>query len=154
MDVDEAEETIGRLMSAIVEFDEAYERIDLSSHITGGQYELFHMLANTYEGRLKKAKSEVEQSKKKAYKGLRPKEYNSVDFNVYHCYECDHDTMIPNKESSTGYRCTFCGNEESADIEINCDKCGCPSPKGMMLTSYTEDGFPISICPHCSNPEE
>jgi hypothetical protein len=150
MDVDEVEETIGRLMSAVVEFDESHESINLSSYISTAQYDLFHMLANTYEGRLKKAELEVKRAKEKAYDGVRPKEYNLVDFHIYHCYECDHDTMIPNSESSTGYLCTFCGNEESDDIEVECGMCGSSWPiRDMRYLDWADTGQYDYYCPYC-----
>ena len=143
MDVDEVEETIGRLMSAVNEFDESHENIDLSSNISTEQYDLFHELANTYEGRLKKAEENVNE----ALRGLDPKEDN---MSVYHCYECDHDTMIPDEDSSTGYRCTFCDNEESDDIEAECAICGDSCPIWQM-SCWEDDEF---ICPYCSHDPE
>ena len=150
MDIGEIEETIGHLVSTVVKFDESHESIDLSSYIGAEQYELFHTLANTYEGRLKKAESAVKEAEKEAFKGVRPKEYDLVNFNVYHCYECDHDTMIPNERSSTGYKCTFCENEESEDIEKSCEVCSMPWPVGeMWYTDWAGDGHNIYVCPHC-----
>ncbi len=60
--------------------------------------------------------------------------------------------MIPNNDSSTGYRCTFegCGNEESEEVEVDCDICGMPWPNGDMISwgdTYTY------VCPRCENPE-
>lgn len=150
MDVDEVEETIGRLMSAVVEFDESHENIDLSSYISREQYDLFHMLADTYEGRLKKAEEMVKAAKEEAYRGVSPKEYEFVDFNVYHCYECDHDTMIPDEESSYGYKCVFCGNEESDDIEVECDCCGMKAPIEEMDVWDMDDGNLEYRCYYCS----
>lgn len=150
MDVDEVEETIGRLMSAVVEFDESHENIDLSSYIGRDQYDLFHMLADTYEGRVKKAEAEVKKAQEEAYKGFRHKEYDLVDFNVYHCYECDHDTMIPSSDSSTGYKCVFCGNEESDDIEVECDCCGVKVPVEEMDIWPMDDGNSEYRCYYCS----
>jgi exonuclease VII small subunit len=148
MDVAEVEETIGRLMSAVVEFDEAHENIDLSSRITVDQYDLFHELANTYEGRLKKAEQEVEE----ALSGLDPKEDN---MSVYHCYECDHDTMIPNEDSGTGYKCTFCGNEESDDIEVDCGICGLQWPIWQMKSiDWADTGNYEYYCPYCLHDPE
>lgn len=126
MHVEEVEDTIGRLMSAVHKFDESHENIDLSSYVSSEQYDLFHMLANTYEGRVRKAELVAKEAEKEAYKGVRPKEYNLVNFEIYHCYECEHDTMIPNKDSSTGYKCIFCGNEHSEDIEVDCYVCSVP----------------------------
>jgi len=150
MDIHEVEETIGRLMSTVVEFDESHENIDLSSCIRSDQYDLFHMLADTYEGRLKKAEEEVKKAAEEAYKGVRHKEHYLIDFNIYHCYECDHDTMIPNSDSSSGYRCVFCGNEESNDIEVECDCCGVSAPAGEMDIWPMDDGNTEDRCYHCS----
>lgn len=150
MNLEEVEEAIGRLMSAVHEFDESHESIDLSSQISSEQYDLFHLLANTYEGRIKKAENLVKEAEKEAYKGVRYKEYDQVNFHIYHCYECDHKTMIPNQESSTGYKCTFCGNEDSEDIEVDCDICGAPWAISEMMT--LEEGE--YMCPYCRHDPE
>lgn len=148
MDVEEVEDAIGRLMSAVVEFDEAHENIDLSKYISTNQYDLFHELANTYEGRLGKAEKEVEE----ALAGLDPKEGS---MSVYHCYECDHDTMIPSEDSGTGYRCTFCGNEESNDIEVDCEICGAPWPIWQMkCLDWADTGNYEYYCPYCLHDPE
>lgn len=145
MEVAEVEDTIGRLMSAVVEFDESHENIDLSSYINSDQYDLFHSLASTYEGRLKKAKEEVDE----VINGLDPKEDN---MNVYHCYECDHYTMIPDENSRSGYRCTFCDNEESDDIEVDCAICGAPWAKWQMsLLDWSDTGQYEYYCPYCTH---
>lgn len=155
MNLEEVEETIGRLMSAIVEFDDMHESIGLSTHVSTEQYDLFHRLANTYEGRLSKAIEQVKKAEVEAYRGVRPKEYADVNFNIHHCYECDHDTMIPNDDSSTGYRCTFCNNEESEDIEEICDCCGSSWPSGEMSNvDWSGEGHYQSICPYCSHDPE
>lgn len=143
MKAEEVEETVGRLMSAVVAFDELHKNIDLSSHISEDQYDLFHELANTYEGRLKKAEEAVEDY----LSGCDPKEERC---NVYHCYECDHDTMIPEEESDTGYKCAFCGNTESDDIEVNCAMCGMQWPVGnMKLLDWSDTGHYEYYCPYC-----
>lgn len=150
MDVEEVEDTIGRLMSAVVEFDESHENIDLSSYIGSDQYDLFHMIADTYEGRLKKAEAEVKEAEEEAYKGVSHKEYELVDFQICHCYDCDHDTMIPDGDSSTGYKCVFCGNEESDDIEVECDICGIKAAADEMETWPMDDGGSEYRCYYCS----
>ncbi len=144
MDISEVEQTIGRLMNSFHEFDEMNESIDLSNYISSGNYDTFHELAKTYTGRLAKAKAEVEAAQKAAYAGLRPKEYSSADFYVHACPECGHDTLIPNRDSTTGARCTFCNNEESEDIEVPCGICSVPMANGLM-ESTSEWG---KICPH------
>lgn len=143
MEVCDVEEAIGRLMSAVVAFDESHENIDLSSYISTEQCDLFHELANTYERRIKKAEQKVEET----LAGLDPKEDN---MNVYHCYECEHDTMIPNEESETGYRCTFCDNEESDDIEVDCGMCGTQwAVRHMQCLDWADTGNPEYYCPYC-----
>lgn len=139
MDVKEVEDTIGRLMSAVVEFDEAHESIDLSSYISSDQYDLFHVLANTYEGRLRKAEQAAEES----------------GGNIYHCYECDHDTMISDEESDTGYKCAFCGNTESDDIEVDCGMCGNQWPLWQMkCLDWADTGNYKYYCPYCLHDPE
>lgn len=152
MDVGEVEETIGRLMSAIVELDREYESIDLEKFISPERYDLFHRLANTYEGRLSVALEKVKEAEKEAYKGVRPKHYEHVNFDIYHCYECDHNTIIPDENSGSGFKCAFCGNEESDDIELTCDICGSNWPTGQMTcVDWTDEGDYQNICPYCSH---
>jgi len=83
-------------------------------------------------------------------KGVRHKEYDQVEFNIYHCYECDHETMIPNAESSTGYKCVFCGNEDSDDIEVECDCCGIKALSEEMDIWPMDDGTSEYRCYYCS----
>lgn len=148
MKVQEVEETIGRLISAMVEFDEKHENIELSSYIDDAQYEVFRRLASTYEQRLAEAIEAVKKAEVKAHEGYRPKEFMLVNFRAYHCYECDHDTIVPNKDSLTGYRCTFCGEEDSEDIEVNCGLCGDAWSKDMMVYEWNDNDF-IYVCPRC-----
>jgi hypothetical protein len=148
MDITKIEETIGRIISAVVDFDEAYKNIDLSTYIKVDQYNLFIELAYTYESRLKKAKLEV----KEALSGLDP---TIEDQAVYHCDECDHDTIIPNEDSDTGYKCTFCGNEESDDIEVNCGMCDLQWPIWQMsFVDWADTGIYEYFCPYCCHDPE
>lgn len=144
MDVEEVEEAVGRLMNAFHEFDELNENIDLAQHVSKKNYAIFHELANTYIGRVAKAESAANEAEKKAYEGLRPKEYSEARFARYRCPECGHDTLITNSESGTGFRCTFCENEESEEIETPCGICGVPMARGLMH-STGEWGY---VCPH------
>lgn len=148
MDAKEVEETIGRLISAFVEFDEMHENIGLSDYIPEAQYDLFHALANTYEGRLKKANEAV----KEFIASIDPKESNA---NIYHCHECDHETMIPDSDSESGYKCAFCGNEESEDIEVECGMCGASWHKWQMrMLDWTDQGHYDFYCPYCLHDPE
>jgi hypothetical protein len=114
---DEADEKLGRLAKSFIELDEKFLDIELTSWLSEEENELFEKLNTNYLARLKKAKLAVKISEEKAYKGYRRKEYGLVNWNCYCCPECLESTLIPCTESETGYRCAFCGNEESFEIE-------------------------------------
>lgn len=155
MVLDEVEQTIGRLMTAMVVFSNSHKKLDIGGYIDDDQYEIFHKLANTYQDKLKKALSLVEEARRTAYKGYRPKEYSLVDFSVYLCHECNHETMIPDETSSSGYRCTYCGNEESGDVEVECGICGMQWPNDLMwYTDWADTGENIYVCPRCRRDPE
>ncbi|MDR3094233.1 MAG: hypothetical protein LBU62_06300 [Bacteroidales bacterium] len=155
MNIDEVNAIIGRLMSAVVEFDESHESIDISSHILPEQFNLFHDLANTYQGRLNRALVTVREAKENAYRGVRHKEWQFVDFCIYNCDECGHETMIPDSESETGYKCTFCGNKESEDIKGTCGICGQNWPAWQLKTfDWDDEGHMETLCPYCLHHPE
>lgn len=144
MDVDEVEDTVGRLVNAFHQFDKLHSNIDFGRLISDEHYKTFEELAYTYAERLQRAEEKVANAEKDAYSGYRPKEYMLVDFKCYYCPSCGHRTLIANPESDTGFRCTFCENEDSDDIEVFCDICGAEFPVSDM--HEVEDiGY---ICPH------
>ncbi len=144
MNVEVVEETIGRLVSAFVEFDNSHKNINLASLIDRKQYDLFHELANTYEGRLNKANMAVNQ----AFMEFDPR--SGYELEIYQCDECGHESMIPDESSNSGYKCAFCGNEESENIEVNCGGCDIRWPIWeMRLNERTEGEDEEYYCPHC-----
>ena len=69
---------------------------------------------------------------------------------VLECPECQLDTMIPDELSSTGYKCTYCGNQESDEIEIECTMCGQTWPSSEIEDiPWTDEGHIESVCPYC-----
>lgn len=155
MKPEEVEDTIGRLMKAFKEFDQAYFGLELENHIDKDKYKIFYELATTYEERLKDALDKVEKAREEAYKGFRYKEYDLVDFRVYHCDECDNDTFIKDKESSTGYECAFCGATESDNVEVYCGVCGDEWPVWQMTyENWSDDDQKIFVCPRCNGDPE
>ena len=151
MDVDEVTRTVGRLIFAVHRFDADHKKIGLSQFIDNGNYEAFNQLAITYEERLRLAIEAVQTAETEAYRGLRHKEFGLANFNVYRCDECGHDTLIPNANSSTFYRCTFCSNEESDEIEVQCGVCDDEWTMGDMgYMDYHDDGRKIYVCPRCA----
>jgi hypothetical protein len=150
IDLTRVNEVIGRLIHAIVQFDQAHDNLGLEKSIDPTQFHLFLKLADNYQLNLDRAKAEVAAAEAKAYDGYRPKEYGLVVFTIVACGQCGHDTMIPNEDSFTGYRCTFCGEEEADDVPITCGVCG--DTWDLEQMDYTEwaEGQPKEfVCPRC-----
>ena len=143
---------VGRLVRGLSEFSDIFSLFDLEEEIGTEKYHVFEVLADEYEHELKEASIDVREAKHALFAGVRPKHQMDIEWNVYTCESCGNYTMIPNTDSSTGYRCTVssCGNEESEEIEVDCDICGCPWPNGEM--SSWEDTYD-NVCPRCENPE-
>lgn len=144
---------IGRLVRGLAEFTDIFSLFDLEQEIGKDHFYVFEALADEYEHALSEAILNVEEAKHALFANVRPKHQMFIEWNVYTCPSCGNETMIPNEDSSTGYRCTLegCDNEESEDIEVNCDICGTPWPNGEM--SFWEDTYDY-VCPRCENPEE
>ncbi|EMH4033169.1 Uncharacterised protein [Klebsiella oxytoca] len=149
MDTKDVRIALGRLTRG---FDEFYEYVGLGTlqqSINKAQLGIFQTLADEYEHNLAEAKVVAQEAHRDAFRGVRPKHYLFVNFTTYDCPACcESDLMIPNQESGTGYRCTHCGNEESDDIEVDCEICGASWPKGEMsswVDTYTY------TCPNCND---
>jgi DNA-directed RNA polymerase subunit RPC12/RpoP len=65
------------------------------------------------------------------------------------CEECGNHTMVVNKESGTGYRCTFCENEDGDDLPANCSICGAHMTSGDLENWSDENGVEYR-CYYCS----
>lgn len=153
MKLDEVEETLGRLMRAVTEFNETNSFVDLEEHVDEEVLEVFEGLASTYAARLRAAMKQVEDSREAAYRGVRQREWQEVAWAVYLCDECGHETMIPDKSSATGFRCAFCENTESGAIEVVCGICGGVWSKDeMWYTDWVDDGRYEYICPLHHDP--
>ncbi|RJX32807.1 MAG: hypothetical protein C4516_03450 [Oxalobacter sp.] len=141
---------IGRIVRCAQEFCDIFSLLELAETISKENLELYRLLADEYEHRLHEAKLEVKEKEYLAFKGIRYKYYNFVDWRVYECPECNEETLIPEEESITGYRCTHCGNEESEDLDVDCDCCGAPAPQCEMEQFEVEDGSLEWRCYYCS----
>jgi prefoldin subunit 5 len=87
MEVTEVKATIGRLVRAFVEFDQAHANLELDDLIETVQYELFLELADNYDFNLKKAENVVEMECRF--------NHDDPDFQVYHCDECLIEVALP-----------------------------------------------------------
>lgn len=123
---------LGRIVRRAADFADCFSLFDLSKQVGNENTELFEQLADEYENRIREAKLEVREKEFLAFKGIRHKFYDQVDWRVYECPECNEETLIPEPNSDTGYRCTHCGNEDSDEIEVPCDCCGESNPMEDM----------------------
>lgn len=148
MDVPEVRITIGRIFRSVLSFLENYSDIEIESNIPSRTMETFGVLSDEYEFLRRDAIREAEEVE----------EANSRDFFSgddeppvrFDCPECDNPTLVLNESSNTGYRCAFCGNEESDDLPANCDICGVQSTVGELDYWETENGHGEYRCYYCS----
>lgn len=92
----------------------------------------------------------------------------NIDFEIYRnggmveshtkvlvCPECELETMIPDKLSLTGYKCAYCKNEESDEIEVSCSICGVDWPNSEIEhIEWTDEGDIEKVCPYCRHDSE
>lgn len=141
---------IGRLVRASEEFLDIFSIFNLYDEIDREEIDIFHELSDEYNQLKKEAVRDADEAEKEAYRNVRPKYYALVDWERYDCPQCDTPTMIPDPYSSSGFKCNFCGNEESSDIDIACDCCGAMSHPDDMETWNLDDGIIESRCYYCS----
>lgn len=141
---------IGRLVRGVAEFVDIFSLFDLEKEVGKDSYHVFEVLADEYAHLLKEAERDVAEKEEEAYRGVRHKHYVFIDWNVYQCPECSNNTMIPSEDSSTGYKCTFCSNEESDEIEVACDCCGAMESAEEIATWQMDDGTIENRCYFCS----
>lgn len=141
---------IGRLVRGLDVFTDVFSLFSLEDEVGNDRLSTFTVLVDEYEHALSEAHYDVKEAKNKLFQGTRPSERMFIEWNTYHCYNCDNYTLIPNEDSLTGYRCTYCENEESEEIEVACDICDLPCANGEMSYWGEEVG---SVCPRCVDPE-
>ena len=90
------------------------------------------LMNDEYEHNVHEGYLDVADARKAAFLGVRPKFFELVNWKEYICDYCGHETMIQNNDSTSGYRCTYCGAEDSGSIEVTCDVCGAEWPEEEM----------------------
>ncbi len=112
MDLNEVELTLGRLMNALLVFQNTYSHSyeSMIQRIDKENQDVFLQLASNYEKKLQIALQQVEMQRKKAYEGARLKEYDLSNWQISNCIKCEHLTFITDNHSKTGFKCTYCGN--------------------------------------------
>lgn len=148
MDVPQVRITIGRLFRSILEFLENYSDVEIESHIPDRTMETFTVLSGEYEFRRRDAIREAEEVEE------ANTSYHSTDEDEpparLDCPNCDNPTLVINEDSDTGYRCTFCGNEESDELPAGCDICGVQTTLGELVFWESEAGQTEGRCYYCS----
>lgn len=150
MNVDEVKDSLGRIFRSLLEFLELFSDLSLEDLIPENLLRSFKLLSNEYERRRQDAINEAQLREHNAYACVKPKYRGDVNFNRYTCPDCNSPTMIPDDDSSSGYRCLFCENEESCEIPVNCDACGVEYTTDEMNTWELDSGGIEYRCYYCS----
>lgn len=147
MDVEKVRITIGRIYQSVRIFLEVYSNVQLETHIPSSVSETFITLADEYEFKRKDAIKLAEK-----YEHEHPGDYQDPDARpvLLNCPECDNPTLLEAENSSTGYLCIFCGNQESEEIPANCDICGVLTTVGELVFWQDEQERQEARCYYCS----
>jgi ribosomal protein S27E len=147
MDIAETRTVLGRLFRSMLEFLDYETDLDVASHIPPAVMETFTVLSDEYSQRLNDA---IKEAKRIADENEDPHDPDQRPI-LLSCHECGNKTLVINSDSSTGYRCTFCGNEEGENVPSYCDVCGAEG-YGDEMTSWVDDehGMNETRCYYCS----
>ena len=147
MDVPTARVTIGRLFRSVVEFLESYGAVDVEAQIPEETRTIFQRLSDEYQFKLHNALKAAD-----AVEVAHPGAAMDPDADPVRldCENCGNFTMVLNEKSSTGYRCTFCENEEGDDLPVSCTCCGARMTAGDLETWADEDHAVEYRCYYCS----
>lgn len=137
---------MGRLVRGLAEVADIFSLYDLDKEVTKEVATTYNILRDEYEHNIHESHLDVTDARKEAFRGVRPKFIELVNWKEYLCDYCGHETLITNHESPTGFRCTHCGAEDSGSIEVTCDVCGSEWPEEEM-SSWPGEG--THTCPDC-----
>lgn len=147
LDVEHARTTIGRLFRSVLEFLEDHTDVEVRDHIPSETMATFKVLSDEYEFRLRNALREADAVEKANPSDPFDPEQTPVRLD---CELCGNFTLVLNIDSSTGFRCTMCGNEEGEEIPATCDSCGAPYTQGELVYWENERGQNEARCYYCS----
>lgn len=148
MDVPQVRITMGRLFRSVIEFLEDYSDVEVESHIPTHTMETFKVLSDEYEFRRRDALHTAD-----AVEQANSRNYSSGEDELpvrLNCPDCENTTLVVDNDSSTGYCCTFCGNQESDDLPAICNNCGIRTTVDELEFWEIEDGKLESRCYVCS----
>jgi hypothetical protein len=148
MDVPEVRNTIGRLFRALLEFNEGEDEVNLRNHIPQSMWDTFKLLSDEHEFRLRDALTKAER-----IEGENAPDYGSGEYGAIRvqCDECGYLTMVVDKDSPTGFRCTFCGAEDGDSVPAYCDMCGAEATREEMDYWHDDETGQVETrCYFCS----
>lgn len=129
-------ESIPKILKLAINFDENNSICNISNYIKerdSSIYLEFISLIKIYNKKLEEALKLIEEEKSNIF---------NKPWEIHICEFCGNKTLIPNDDSPSGYQCTFCGNQESSDLEIvRCEGCG-----ERLEARELENGY----CDYCS----
>lgn len=148
MDVPQVRTTLGRLFRSVMEFVDEYSDLDVEKFIPTHAKETFKVLSDEYEFSVRDAIKKADQVEED-----KPIDHSSdpdSDPVRLTCPNCDLSTLVLCEDSDTGYRCTFCGNEESDELPASCDICGVRTTQEELVYWECEGGEMEGRCYYCS----
>lgn len=148
MDVPQVRTALGRLFRSIMEFVNEHSDLDIENFIPTQAKETFNVLSDEYQFSVRDAIREADQ-----VEGQNPIGHTSdPDAQPVRltCPSCDLSTLVLCDGSSTGYRCTFCQNEESDELPATCDICGVRTTEEELVYWENENGEMEGRCYYCS----
>lgn len=148
--INDVELFIGRILSAVLRYSERYSDLELIWHVDDSLKETMLNLANEYQDKLSVALAIVKEQEDLDGSECLSNGGIETYWRKYQCPECGHDTLITNSNSTTGYKCVFCGNTDSDEMEHVCDSCETFWPKqDLKYFDYTNNGDYRHMCPVC-----
>jgi len=149
LDVAELKAFSGKIYSSILKYAEQHHETELMWHIDKTLQPVMLDLCDTYHQRLDVALSIVKQQEDHDYAESLSNGGIETHWRKYCCPQCNHETLISDDKSVTGFTCKFCGNNDS-ELEYACDSCSNMWPKSeLRYFDYTGEGHFRHICPAC-----
>lgn len=152
LDAEQVRDVIARLLFDVdLVLQACNVQIDFVSMLDEENIELFAELSKEYEARLVVAYQRVEDARKDAYYGVRPKFQDQVQFDIVNCDACGHETFRTNHESPTGFQCEFCGEQSADEMPASCTMCDQLWTLGDLtfIEDWDGNGHSESMCPRC-----
>ncbi len=140
----------GRILNAVMKYSNEYSDIELLWNINENLKTIVLNLCKNYNDKLDIALAIVKEKEDLDYADCLSNGGMETYWYKYTCPQCDQPTFISDSDSETGYKCIFCGNTDSDEMEYTCDSCSNLWPKSeLSYFDYTGEGDYRYMCPVC-----